>query len=176
MRAQSSSASSLAIPTRLSLNNLKSIRGFQDLGTWQIPVAKAADVAERHNYLSSLVADRNKQEPPVSNETEIVSRIMDRLHRTSAPADSVSVRLFTISVLGDGTETLFTGGPAPVWKWAKPESAYDLKSGFWETELDRAIMDGEWAAGGALLLLVQGVSEKRKEQLMHLRVRFPARD
>ena len=47
-----------------------------------------------------------------------------------------------------------------MWKWIKPESSYGVTSGFWETDLERAITDGEWRAGKELQLLVRGVSEQ----------------
>ncbi len=68
-----------------------------------------------------------------------------------------------------------TGGPAPVWKWAKPESIYGRTTGFWKTDMERAMMDGEWNAGKELHLWVEGVSEERREELRTGRVRFLAR-
>ena len=166
--AHPSSAPSLAIPTQLSLNNVQSIRGYRDLGTFLLPATEVSTIAQRHKYLSSLAADRGDQEP--------ISRIIERLRCIYVPSQGISVRLFTIQVLGNAANSLFVGGPVPVWKWAKPDSTYGRQSGFWETEVSRAIVDGEWAAGKTLLLLVQGVSEERKEELMHRRVKFPAQD
>ena len=123
------------------------------------------------------MADRSDQEnPPASNEAELISRVVERLHREPAPqSQGVSIRMFAIPVLSDSTETLLTGGPAPLWKWAKPDSIYSRTTGFWETEMEHALMDGEWNAGNELNLLVQGVSEERREELRTDRVRFLAR-
>lgn len=176
--AHTQSSSARAILTKLSPSTLPLIRGFRDLGTHQLPVAQASDVVERHSYLSSLVtADRSDQENPLaSNEAELISRLVERLHREPAPqSQGVSIRMFAIPVLSDSTETLLTGGPAPVWKWAKPESTYGRITGFWETDMERAIKDGEWNAGKELHLLVQGVSEERREELRTGRVRCLAR-
>lgn len=83
--------------------------------------------------------------------------------------------MFAIPVLSDSEDTLLTGGPVPVWKWAKPGSIYGRTTGFWETEMERAIVDGEWDAGKELRLLVRGVSEGRREELRTGRVGVFAR-
>jgi len=62
-----------------------------------------------------------------------------------------------------------------VWKWAKPESTYGRTTGYWETDMERAIVDGERNAGKELRLFVRGVSEERREELRTGRVSFLAR-
>ena len=170
-------SSAQAILTNLSPSSLPSIRGFRDLGTHQLPVAQASDVVGRHSYLSSLVtADRSdRANPPASDEAEIISRLVEHLRREPAPqSQGLSIRMFAIPVLSDSSETLLSGAPAPVWKWARPESTYGRTTGFWETDMERAILDGERNAGNELRLLVRGVSEERREEGGSGRVRVLA--
>ena len=172
--AISSPIASLVIPTNLALNSIQHIRGFRSLGTFRLPEIKASDPFGLHHYLTSIIADRSGQAPTGSSDTEIIDRVLDRLHSTSFPPRAVSVQLYSISVLSNTTEALFSGGPVPAWRWSKPESIYGRVSGFWETDVSEAIVHGEWNAGRDLHLLVLGVSEERKEELMQRRVKFPA--
>jgi hypothetical protein len=75
-------------------------------------------------------------------------------------------------VFGDSEEGLLTGGPIPLWKWAKPTNIYGRNTGFWKVELGKAIEDGEWMAGKELQILVKGVPDGSAEDLMKHRTKF----
>jgi hypothetical protein len=75
------------------------------------------------------------------------------------------VEFFSIEVLGESPKELLPDGLVPVWKWVKPTSSYDRKMGFWEVDLDKALVDGEWNAGRELLVLVKGVEEEKAEEM-----------
>ncbi|KZF22953.1 hypothetical protein L228DRAFT_247377 [Xylona heveae TC161] len=145
-------------------------------------------------------SDEQEPWHPASTTAEdyIVSSILQNLHHLSSGRGSssstgslsIQIQLFSISVLGTAPDALFNhsdvggttttntatssgssgGSQVLVWRWAKPESAYDRKSGFWETKIDDAIDDGEWSGGRELYLLVQSVSRERREELKHGRV------
>ncbi|KAB5580294.1 hypothetical protein GE09DRAFT_1081631 [Coniochaeta sp. 2T2.1] len=48
----------------------------------------------------------------------------------------------------------------PVWKWAKPNSVYWVKMGFWEADLSKVLDHGEWNGGRDLRLLTGRVMEE----------------
>ncbi|KAE8306290.1 hypothetical protein BDV41DRAFT_570054 [Aspergillus transmontanensis] len=83
--------------------------------------------------------------PPPGNRKaidEVISRLRGGGDITSSRDCQVEFCVFVITVFGVESEGLLTGGLAPVWKWAKPER---------------------------LQLLVQGVSEERKQKLRRAR-------
>lgn len=162
---------SLAIPTSLSLNSLQHIRGFRDLGSCWLPATEVADDTRLHDYFTSLISDDDGgQKSPFSSDAEIISCILERVHRTPSSPQDITVQLFAISVLSNSTGALFTGGPFPLWKWAKPESVYGeltfqgVLTGSWETDVEKLIAKGERSAGKDLQLLMRGVSEERGEE------------
>lgn len=158
-----SSTTSIRIPTQLDINSLQQVRNFRELGTFTLPIALPS--ADIHQYLTSLIT----QSPTVSSDPEIIPHIVAQL--SSLPQnEGLSVQFFSIPVFSNSQETILTGGPIPVWKWAKPTSYYGRKTGFWEVEIGRAIEDGEWAAGKELLILVKGVSEGKAEEFKKHRV------
>jgi hypothetical protein len=160
-----SPTSSISIYTHLDVNSLRQVRSFRELGTFTLPIAIAS--ADIHQYLTSLITKSST----VSSDPEIIPHIVAQL--SSLPQNQgLSVQFFSIPVLSNSPEALLTGGPIPVWKWAKPTSSYGRKTGFWEVEMGRAIEDGEWAAGKELLILVKGVSEGKAEDLKKRRVIF----
>ncbi|KAL6717722.1 hypothetical protein ACLMJK_005637 [Lecanora helva] len=159
--------------TTLRPSSLQSIHGFRDLGTRRVPVDPATDVVDRHKYLSSLVAadDSGREDPSVLNDDDRISRLVRRLKGIHGiQSEGIPIQMSTIPVLSDSQEALWTDGQGPVWKWIKPESSYDVTSGFWETDLERAITDGEWRAGRDLQLLVRGVTEQMREELVSRKV------
>jgi len=126
-----------------------------------------------------LIPNGNNKNSPASSDAEIISFILSYLQSSSYSSSlqtiSVSVHFFTILVLSNTPEALFTGGPAPAWKWAKPDAPHwQKKSGFWKPDLEDVIEDAEWSVGGGLRLLLQGVTEERKEELRRGMILFPA--
>lgn len=179
VRSSTSASASLAILTKLTLENLKLIHGFRDLGTFQLPATEVSGPAGLHRYLTSLIPNGNNKNPPASSDAEIISFILSCLQSSSYSSSlqtiSVSVHFFTILVLSNTPEALFTGGPALAWKWAKPDAPHwQKKSGFWKPDLEDVIEDAEWSVGGGLRLLLQGVTEERKEELRRGMILFPA--
>jgi hypothetical protein len=72
---------------------------------------------------------------------------------------SIPVRLHAID---EESRELFAPGARLLWKWAKPESVYAQKSGYWETPLHAALEEGEWNAGRRLYLLCHALAPGEK--------------
>jgi hypothetical protein len=112
-------------------------------------------------------------------KAEVISVILSHLQSPSLASSTqtilVSVHLFAILVLSNTQEALFTGGPALAWKWAKPNAPHwQRKCGFWKPDLEEVIEDAEWSVGKGVRLLLQGVTEERKEELRQGMILFPA--
>lgn len=151
-------AAPITIYSKLSIDRFQHVRNFQELGTFTLPTK--IETSDVHQCLTSLITES----PAVSSDPEIIPRIV--AHLSSLPQNKgLSVQLFSIPVFGNSVEGLLTGGPIPVWKWAKPASVYGRKTGSWEIELGKAIEDGEWTAGKELQILVKGIPEENAEYL-----------
>ncbi|KAB8078228.1 hypothetical protein BDV29DRAFT_152950 [Aspergillus leporis] len=156
--------SSSAILTKLTRDQLQLIRGFRELGAFSTTAERVNDSLELHRYFTPIVAGKGNR--------EAVDFVVSCLEKTS-DTDAVDVvfHLSTVEVFGPRPEGVLDGGPAPVWKWAKPESVYAVRSGFWEAEVESALRDGEWMGGKGLWLSVRGVSEGKKQGLKRNRCR-----
>ncbi|KAI0888813.1 uncharacterized protein GGS22DRAFT_63294 [Annulohypoxylon maeteangense] len=156
------------IPINLEPSSIQLIRGFHDLGTFTLPTTdNNNDTTAISQFFSSLVGN-------ITHDVEPSSEIITRLSAAPRhpPTDSgLSIQVFAIPVQSNTIGDLFGNGVHKlVWKWAKPDSYYEPKTGFWEVEMDRAVEDGEWRAGRNLQLLVRGVSSKEFEALKKHRV------
>jgi hypothetical protein len=81
-------------------------------------------------------------------------------------SDALAVHVYKIHVFTKTADAL--GGSEEttlLFKWAKPQSVYDRKSGFWETSLLDVINDGMFNAGREIKVLVRGVSNQQMETL-----------
>lgn len=163
----------ILIHTQLTLDNLRSIHGFQQLGTFTLPVSTTSGSAGISQFLMSLVTDGDGYESQFlaaspNSSDEIITRILAQLRKlqSATAQETVSFQLVTIPVFSNTAKVLSAGESIPLWKWAKPTSLYGLKSGWWQREIDRAIEDGERNAGKDLQLIVRAVSEEKWEELM----------
>ena len=147
--------SSISIHTRIDVNSLRQVQSFRELGTFTLPIAITS--VDIHQYLTSLITKSFGQSLQTQKSFHTLWDSFRLFRKVKVYLSSSS----TISAL-NSREALLTGGPIPVWKWAKPTSSYGRKTGFWEVEVGRAIEDGEWAAGKELLILVKGVSEEKR--------------
>ncbi|KAE8391915.1 hypothetical protein ETB97_002589 [Aspergillus alliaceus] len=125
--------SSIAILTKLTENQLQHIRGFQEVGTFSPPVEEVSDSLALHRHFTPFVAGKGNR--------EAVDFVVGRLEGVGDGIVGVTLQIFIISVFGVECGSLLRGGLAPVWKWAKPESVYYRKTGFWEAEVESAITD-----------------------------------
>lgn len=143
--------SSVFIPTHLTPDGLQYIRGFKELGTFQLAEADVSDAEAVHECLTSHINGWS------SSESCLVTSIAESLReKTGLPAANVSSsQLFIISVYSSFENQLFCEDAIPQWKWAKPESVYSRKSGRWEADVSRAVEYGEFEAGRNLYLLVR---------------------
>ncbi|KAE8133344.1 hypothetical protein BDV38DRAFT_274426 [Aspergillus pseudotamarii] len=162
--------SAIAIVTKLTEAQLHYIRGFEEVGTFPPPIEGVCDSLALHRYFVSLVEGKGNREAV----DDAISQLRGGggggggggSDTTSCRnRGKVDFRIFVITVFGVESEDLLRGGLAPVWKWAKPESVYYPRTGFWEAEVESVLADAEWMAGRGLQLLVQGVSEERKQKL-----------
>lgn len=160
-----SPTTSITIYSQLGIDSFQHVRNFRELGTFTLP--SGVEISDVHQCLTSLITEC----PTISSDEELIPGIVAQL--SSLPQNKgLSVQLFSMPVFGSSAEELLTGGPIPAWKWAKPASLYDRKTGFWEIELGKAIEDGEWTAGKELQILAKGVSEESAEDLRKSRVKF----
>ncbi|KAI1391646.1 uncharacterized protein F4822DRAFT_427502 [Hypoxylon trugodes] len=167
VKISSESNTHIAIPTNLDPSSMQLIRGFRNLGTFAPPATDDDPTRIALQFFSSLLDN-------VSCDSELSSEIIARL--STAPQHPSThngpvIQVFAIPVLSDTVEGLVGDDThKPIWKWAKPSSNYDPKTGFWEVEVDRAVEDGERRAGKELQLLVRGVSTEKFEELKDRRV------
>lgn len=105
VRSSTSASASLAVPTKLTHENLKLIHGFRDLGTFQLPATEVSDPAGVHRYLTSLVPNSNDTNSPASSDAGIISFILSHLQSLSSSSSlqtvSVSVHFFAVLVLSN---------------------------------------------------------------------------
>ncbi|KAI1101207.1 hypothetical protein F4804DRAFT_335502 [Jackrogersella minutella] len=153
----------IVISTKLEPRDIQLIRGCRDLGSFMLPITDNDIAASISQFFSSLVDNVNYD---VSPSSEIIARL------SAAPPThgSLPIQVFAIPVQSDTANGL-TGDPAhkPVWKWSKPDSHYEPKTGYWEADVDVAIEDGEWRAGKDLQLLVRGATAEEVEALRNRR-------
>jgi hypothetical protein len=72
----------------------------------------------------------------------------------------ISVEFYVVSITGTDPYRLFEGEER-VWRWRKPSSQY-RKSYTWLKTVDAAVVDGRWAGGKDLTLLVEGTTKGQK--------------
>ncbi|RAQ53905.1 hypothetical protein AFGD_007711 [Aspergillus flavus] len=164
--------SSIAILTKLTAAQLDHIRGFKEVGTFPPPAEGVCDSLALHRCFASLVEGKGNREAV----DEVISQLRGSGDITSSKDCEVEFCVFVITVFGVKSEGLLTGGLAPVWKWAKPESVYYPRTGFWEAEVESVLADAEWMAGRGLQLLMQGVSEETKQELRRARSKITSID
>ena len=174
---------------RVDAEDLRMIQGFRDLGTFAFPsipsVQDHRDVAGAsvHEYLTHLIPNdgygttlRRQQESIVDGRVRsenYIARLIEYLQRNKSSSPEhllnepslMQVRMFTISVFTNSANYLFQNGSTPVWKWAKPQTVYEAKSGFWEFEPTYVIIDGKRRAGKELMLLMRGIQDKERDKL-----------
>lgn len=160
-----SPTTSITIYSQLGISSFQHVRNFQELGTFTLPME--IEPSNVHQCLTSLITES----PTISSDPEIIPHIVAQL--SSLPQNKgLSVQLFSIPVFGNSAEGLLTGGPIPLWKWAKPTSIYGRTMGSWELELGKAIEDGEWTAGKELQILAKGAPDGNAEDLRKHRAKF----
>jgi hypothetical protein len=106
------------------------------------------------------------------SEPEIITSIVEELQKNTKQAANAesTTTFFVISVFSNAEDALFEGGSVPVWKWARPNSVYDRKAGFWEIDISSAIENGEFEGGMELYLLVRGIPEGRRQEFLDQRI------
>jgi hypothetical protein len=147
----------------LSPAALSTIKGFTSLGTFFL----ADDLLHTPNTLSDLLAAALAAHPSSSPApTPTLHQVLtDVIAQLAMPDEGggTFVRFFSFPVFTPSPDQLLGDDDLrPVWKWAKPDSRYDRKAGFWEAELGDALEDGEWSGGRGLMVLVRGVSEEMR--------------
>lgn len=141
--------SSIAIRANLSASGLQYVGGFQELGAFGLSETDVLDVETVHRCLTSRITRR-------SSESDLVASIIESLRKTAdSTASGKSTQLFLISVFSGTQGPLFGRDSVPQWKWAKPENIYPRKTGSWETDVGRAVENGEFEAGRGWYLLVR---------------------
>jgi hypothetical protein len=176
-----STATSQSIPSKLGHEDLELIHGFQDLGIFYFNALDVSGPHGLHRYLTRIIIDGNGNSFPPSSDVDTISSIVSHLRRSSNSSQqdgSVKVHLFSIRVMSNTATSLFTGGSYPAWKWTRSPSNSIYKhlqrrQGFWKPDLEDVVSDGKEAVGAGLRLLVQGISEDRKEELRRRMVIFP---
>jgi hypothetical protein len=104
-----------------------------------------------------------------SQDPQIVTKLIANLHShtDASNSDTIEVRILSITVLGEeSSDPVIPQGCKLLWKWAKPQSQYYRKSGFWNYSLTRVLVDAEWNAGKGVLVLVKAVEEDEYERVV----------
>ncbi|KAE8440787.1 hypothetical protein EG329_006565 [Mollisiaceae sp. DMI_Dod_QoI] len=173
-QSSTSTSTSLSMKSKLSRENINLIRGLRDLGAFNLSASEVSGAGGLHQYLSSIL-DGNKKLSRASSDAEAITSIIFHIGSPSSSflqTDLIPVHLFTIQVLGDSAEALFSSGFFPAWKWTRQDG--QKKRGFWKPDLEDVILDAHEYLGGKIGLLVQGVSDERKEELRRGMIIFPA--
>ena len=179
-RPDSSSSTSTApvsypVPGELRPDTLTMVQGFQDCGIFHLPKESIGDEADHlqqrlRDALSARLHglhEANCTEDSGSEHVDSVGLVDSKqkdvdLDNRDAPVFHVyKIHMFTKSADAFDSPEQTT----LLFKWAKPESVYDRKSGFWETTLFDVIEDGMFNAGRDLMVLVRGVSNDRMKDL-----------
>ncbi|KAK3943047.1 hypothetical protein QBC46DRAFT_378814 [Diplogelasinospora grovesii] len=141
----------------LSPDVLPTIKGFTALDTYFLPKSLDRDISETFSALLTATPPSGPEITP-----QLLSDLIAQLPITD---QGDFVQFFSFSVFSNSPNEVLADGLLPIWKWAKPNSSYNCKRGFWETNLHQALEHVEWTAGKDLILLIIGVSEQTFQTL-----------
>ncbi|PSN62987.1 hypothetical protein BS50DRAFT_530540 [Corynespora cassiicola Philippines] len=148
----------LQVFTHLKLSQIELLQNYEDFGVLSIPSSRS-NIA---TFFRRQIADMNAS----SADPDMASKLLHRLRSLEHPEtnDVLEIRILAIKIFGEEGVGLLTRDQRLTWKWSKPQSPYQ-KSGFWETELEKAVTDAEWSAGKGFSILGRGVSEEEYEKI-----------
>ena len=150
-----SSVELLSVRTNITQSELEYIGGLQELGQ--------CGPVELHELLTSVLLS---QADIFSTPT---SSVIAAINRSSSAPVPLSSTLFCISSISVYSETPLDKQQGSykelAWKWEKPHSIYDRKSGRWEINPREALEDGIWSGGKELDLVVRLVNTEMAEAI-----------
>jgi hypothetical protein len=156
-----SPASSFVIPTSLTLDDVRHIFAFRELGSFTIPTSQSSP-QDRHAYLSSR-AETASQDG--DGDQAIIQSILGSLTPAAPAHDAAELQLFSVEVATRAEDGLADGNVAAmVWNWAKPTSLY-LPRGTWSATVSEAVVDGVWRAGMGFVVQVERVGEEGRRDM-----------
>ena len=169
------SSSSIATPLSSSIPGefkpeiFTAVQGFRDCGNFTLPRETGPDHLQQrvHDELSSRLREAIRTAVPgPENVDSVVSMNLNQEDTDSDNNDALTVHIYKIHVFTKNADALSGSEETPLlFKWAKPQSIYDRKSGFWEPGLLDVLDDGTFNAGKELKVLVRGVSVQQMETL-----------
>ncbi|KAB5551014.1 hypothetical protein GE09DRAFT_1124539 [Coniochaeta sp. 2T2.1] len=132
---------------------LSAVKGFISLGRFFLQ-----DGLDISSTLSELLAERTGD---LELTPQLLAELMTELITPGGQGTTTPMQLFSFPVFSaDTCHAPIRDGLVPVWKWAKPDSVYRVKRGFWEADLSKALDHGEWNGGRNLRLLTGEVTEE----------------
>ena len=149
------------------------VQGFQDCGIFKLSREGRGGAGDVSEHLRTRVRDalssRLRAGRPDSRPEDVDSVASSNLNQDDADSDNddaLTVHVYKIHVFTKKADALSGSEETTLlFKWTKPQSIYDRKSGFWETSLLDVIDDGTFNAGKELMVLVRGVSVQQRETL-----------
>jgi hypothetical protein len=139
----------------------RQVQGFRQVGSFHVPADYASDPHEYVSHILTTVADASHNSLDMDNVLEnSIKQLTSELPRQD---DDGAMTLFTLPVYFDIPDA--AAEDRLVWKWAKPDSTYPRKTGYWEESLQDAITDADWNAGGGVMILARYVAETEWEEM-----------
>ncbi|KAL2256524.1 hypothetical protein VTK26DRAFT_1534 [Humicola hyalothermophila] len=149
-----------SLPARITVvmspGALSIIKDFQSLGTFGLPDAVRFELSRPLSKLLAAAEIPPGTEPTPQLLADLVSQLAGSDQHQGA---STRVQFFSFPVFSNSPTEIYGHGFRPMWKWAKPDSAYWRKTGSWKATIQEALDDGEWNAGKGLKLFVRGEPE-----------------
>lgn len=158
------------ISTTLTLDDLRHVNEFRELGTFPIPSNQSPAENEPASPSSSSVIENRESQQNLNIDKAIIQQLISNLRTTmSAEQESARVKLYSIEVL-TRVEDAFANGNVDemVWKWTKPSSPYlrYRPMGWWYSTIEEAVTDWVWTAGTGIQLLMEAVGKEKKEFML----------
>ncbi|SPQ26993.1 df1a12f7-6e9b-4f6b-82d1-3f3f6c146925 [Thermothielavioides terrestris] len=149
---------------------LQTIKGSASLGTFFL--SKDLDIGDTLSVLLTASSYDDPEPTPPS------SKLFADLVAQMAMPDKKGrfFQFFSFPVLSDSADDVLGDELFPAWKWAKPDSVYPRKGGFWDDDLHQVLEDGEWSGGKDLILLMRAVSEEVLQAVSRKDVRHTSFD
>lgn len=156
--------SSFVIPTTLTIDDVRHISAFRELGTFSLPASHSSP-QDRHEYLSSKAGTASQDSDADQAIIQNMVRSLKTTEAAPAPQDPVELQLYSVEIATRTEDGLADGNVAAmVWNWTKPTSLY-LPRGTWSATVSEAVVDGVWRAGMGFALEVEKVGEEGRTDM-----------
>jgi hypothetical protein len=159
----------LNVSTTLTLDDLRHVSGFRELGSFPIPSNRSSAQNEPILLSSLIVPDNVASQQEFDIDKASIQQLISQLRSTiSASQTSASAKLYSIEVM-TRVEDAFANGDVEdmVWKWIKPSTPYlpYRPMGWWCSTIDEAVTDWVWTTGAEIQLLMEVVGKEKKKTM-----------